>query len=141
MLEASSYGGLFLAAFLAATILPFSSELAFSGALLAGLDPYLCLLVASAGNCLACSVNYAGGYWIGRPFLVRMLLRSRGRKIYRMVHRQEHLALLLSWLPVIGDPITIAAGGLRIHPVLFHAIVWPLRILRYLALLLALRLP
>lgn len=141
MWEVSSYGGLFLAAFLAATILPFSSEVAFSGALIAGLDPVLCLIVASAGNCLACSANYAGGYFLGKPFLTRMLRKSRGRRIYRMVHRQEALALLLSWLPVIGDPITLAAGGLRTHPVLFHFIVWPLRILRYVALVYLFRAP
>ncbi len=139
MWEVSTYGGLFLAAFLAATILPFSSEVAFSGAILAGLDPIICLLVASAGNCLACSANYLGGYLLGKPFLVKMLRRSRGRRIYRLVHRREALALLLSWLPVIGDPITLAAGGLRTHPLLFHSLVWPLRVLRYLALLIAFR--
>ncbi|MCB1138793.1 MAG: DedA family protein [Leptospiraceae bacterium] len=137
MLEAGSYGSLFLAAFLAATILPFSSEVAFSGALLAGLNPWKCLLVASAGNCLACSFNYAGGYLIGKPFLTRMLAKSRGRRIYRMVHRREWFALLLSWLPIVGDPITLAAGGLRTNPWFFHSVVWPLRILRYLGLLLA----
>ncbi|MBU42826.1 MAG: hypothetical protein CMN76_06375 [Spirochaetaceae bacterium] len=104
---------------------------------MAGLDPYLCLLVASLGNCLACTANYLGGYILGKPFLVGMLRKRRGRRIYRMVHRRELLALLLSWLPIIGDPITLAAGGLRTGVLLFHSVVWPLRILRYLALLLA----
>tara|TARA_B100001939_G_scaffold348213_1_gene374179 strand:- start:38512 stop:38940 length:429 start_codon:yes stop_codon:yes gene_type:complete len=133
--EVSTYGGLFLAAFLAATILPFSSEVAFTGAIMAGLDPVISLIVASAGNCLACSANYLGGYALGKPFLIKLLQKRRGRRIYRFVHRREAIALLLSWLPVVGDPITLAAGGLRTHPVLFHSIVWPLRILRYVALL------
>ncbi|MCB1164871.1 MAG: DedA family protein [Leptospiraceae bacterium] len=137
ILEAGSYVTLFAAAFLAATILPFSSELAFSGAILGGLDPWKCLVVASAGNCLACSVNYAGGYILGRPFLIRMLRRRRGRRIYRFVHKSEILALLFSWTPIAGDPITLAAGALRTNPWIFHSLVWPLRIGRYLAILYA----
>ena len=61
-----SYGvlSLFLLAFLAATILPFSSEAAFAGALYGGMTPLLALVVASFGNVLAIVVNYGLGRWL-----------------------------------------------------------------------------
>ena len=60
-LVAYGYLGLFIASFLAATVVPFSSELVFTALVLGGLDPWICVLVATAGNWL-------GGltcYWLG----------------------------------------------------------------------------
>lgn len=109
-------GGLFLAAFLAATILPAQSEAALVGLILAGGQPvWLLVLVASIGNVAGSVLNW----WIGRgahalagrrwsPVTPENLARAEGW--YRRFGRWS---LLLAWVPVIGDPLTVAAGLLR----------------------------
>ena len=57
------YFGLFLATFLAATVVPFSSEAILAAMLYANFDPVACLIVASAGNTLGCVSSYLLGYW------------------------------------------------------------------------------
>lgn len=110
-----AYGGLFLAAFLAATLLPAQSEALLVALLLADYPPWLLLLVASAGNVLGSCVNW----WLGRELLrfqhrrwfpVSPAALERARGGYR---RWGRWSLLLSWLPVIGDPLTLVAGVMR----------------------------
>lgn len=107
------YFGLFLAAFGAATLLPLQSEALLAGLLLNGRWSVPGLwLVATLGNVLGSLVNW----WLGRrlehykdrrwfPVGPRHLQRAR-------VHYQRygHWSLLLSWLPLIGDPLTLMAG-------------------------------
>ena len=116
LLDAASYGGLFLAAFVAATILPMQSEAALVGLILAAKQPVsLLLLAASLGNILGSVTNWVLGRFIehfaGRkwfPASPAALARARGH-----YQRWGHWSLLLSWVPVIGDPITVIAGMLR----------------------------
>ncbi|MEN5092553.1 YqaA family protein [Pseudomonas protegens] len=110
---ASAYLGLFLAAFAAATLLPLQSEALLVGLLHNSQLAVLGLwLVATLGNVLGSLVNW----WLGRrldtykdrrwfPVSPRHLERAR-------VHYQRygHWTLLLSWMPVIGDPLTLVAG-------------------------------
>ncbi|MFN4229440.1 YqaA family protein [Parvibaculum sp.] len=112
----SAYTALFLAAFVAATLLPAQSEAVLVGLLLAGEQPALALvLVAGVGNVLGSLVNYALG---------RAALRFRDRRWFpagpaalerasRWYGRYGRWSLLLSWAPFIGDPLTVAAGVLR----------------------------
>ncbi len=129
------YTGLGLSAFLGATILPLSSEVTFTAALLAGLDPGLSLLVASLGNGAAVMLNYG----LGRFGRDRLSPKTIGKlaPADRLVARWGRPALLLSWLPVIGDPLTIVAGALRVPVLPFALICLPLRVARYVALMLA----
>jgi len=111
-----AYLGLFAAAFGAATLLPLQSEALLVGLLLNGqYGLWLLLAVATLGNVLGSLVNW----WLGRGverfkdrrwFPVSPTNLDRARRHYQ---RYGHWSLLLSWLPVIGDPLTLVAGVMR----------------------------
>ncbi|MHA7776203.1 YqaA family protein [Roseibium sp. M-1] len=108
--------GLFGISFLAATLFPAGSELGLSGLIAAGTDPVIVLVaVASLGNTLGSMVNWGLGRgaaafsdapWF--PVKPEKLEKATG-----WYHRYGRWSLLLSWMPVIGDPLTLAAGVLR----------------------------
>jgi len=129
--------GLFVAAFIGATLVPVSSEAAFVAALAAGLSVPAALAWATAGNSLGCALNYGLGRW-GRDRIEPRLASSRsGRAALRWTERFGLAALGLSWLPIIGDPLTLAAGVARVQPVVFAIVVVSLRLGRYVALAVA----
>jgi membrane protein YqaA with SNARE-associated domain len=123
--------GLFLAAFLAATLVPLSSEAALVAALAVGMPVAEALVAASLGNSLACVVNYG----LGRFFRERMRPRTEtsrsGRAALRWMDRWGPWSLVLTPLPIVGDPITVVAGLARVSFGLFVAVVIPLRVGRY----------
>lgn len=110
------YAGLFGIAFAAATVFPLQSEAALVALLLAGKQPVWALLaVASVGNVLGSVVNWGLGRGIERFRHRRWFPASpealdRAQQWYR---RWGHWSLMLSWAPIIGDPLTVAAGVLR----------------------------
>ena len=126
--------GLAVAAFVGATLVPVSSEAAFVAALLSGLPTALALVWATLGNTLGCGVNYGLGRWSRERFEPRLRASRAGRAALRWTERWGAPALLLSWLPVIGDPLTLAAGVARVRPVVFLGLVVAVRGLRYAAL-------
>jgi membrane protein YqaA with SNARE-associated domain len=115
--ELAAHAGLFAAAFLAATLLPAQSEAVLVGLLLTGEhSPTLLVLTASLGNVGGAVVNWLLG---------RSLERFRGRRWFPVPDRALNRAqrwfgrfgvwsLLLSWLPVGGDALTLVAGVLRV---------------------------
>ena len=119
------YPGLFLAALVAATLLPAQSELLLLAMLASGrFDPALLLLVASLGNVLGSTINWALGRFLAhhrdaRWFPVSKTAMLRAERRYR---RFGELSLLLSWLPVIGDPLTVLAGVMRLA--WWRALLW-----------------
>lgn len=127
--------GLFLASFLAATLLPLSSEVAVVVAVSTGMGKIEALVFASAGNGLACLFNYGLGYAGGNLSAERIRSSRVGSLAWRLLHRHGWVALLASWLPVIGDPITVIAGLVRLPLPVFVAITIPLRIIRYAVIL------
>ena len=107
--------GLFAIAFAAATILPLQSEAALVALQFAGWPPLLLVAVAGLGNTLGAVVNWALGRGIERFrnrkwFPVSPAALDRATAWYR---RWGRWSLLLSWLPVGGDALTVAAGVLR----------------------------
>lgn len=134
----NGYVGLFLSAFLAATILPFSSEVVLGGLTAAGgFDWLLLWLVATAGNTLGAMVNWVLGRWCLHwqdrkwfPFKADDL-----DKADRWFAKWGVWSLLLSWVPIIGDPITFAAGFLRVNFWLFAILVLIAKGGRYAAVL------
>jgi membrane protein YqaA with SNARE-associated domain len=137
MLDLSEWGllGLGLLSFLAATILPFSSEAAVAGAIALNYTPTSVLIVASIGNGLACLFNYGLGYLLA-PWTQSKLTQSRsGRWALALSYKYKYWALALSWLPLIGDPITLAAGLIRMPFLIFSTVVIALRVARYIVLI------
>ena len=125
------YSSLFFTSFLAATILPFSSEAALLAALQSDADKYALLFWASLGNVLAIIVNYYLGYFLYEKTKKKLLSSKTGKKAYLLGHRYGYTALLLSWLPIIGDPLTIVAGLVRLRFWIFLLVAGGLRVLRY----------
>ncbi len=122
---------LFVSAFLAATILPFSSEAAFILALHNNMSVTNALLSASSGNILAIILNYAFGYFLYEKTKTKLLSAKMGTKAYDYGHKYGYVALLFSWLPIIGDPLTLVAGLVRLRFVWFVLLAGSLRVLRY----------
>ncbi|NKC16822.1 MAG: DedA family protein [Gammaproteobacteria bacterium] len=125
-------GGLFVAAFLAATLLPGGSE-----ALLLTLDiksdwpDAVLLAVATLGNALGGMTSWL----LGRCLPVDALQDARRQRAIAYIKRVGAPALLLSWVPLLGDPLCVAAGWLRIPwPIAFSYITLG-KGLRYAALL------
>lgn len=137
MTEVAVYGGLFLAALAAATILPMQSEAALVGLLLTGAYPTWALIaVASLGNVLGAVINWGLGRGVARfqhrPwFPVKLAALARAEAWYR---RYGKWSLLLSWAPIVGDPLTVVAGVLREPFPVFLVIVTVAKVGRYLVL-------
>ncbi|OHC61360.1 MAG: hypothetical protein A3J25_04760 [Pseudomonadales bacterium RIFCSPLOWO2_02_FULL_63_210] len=137
MLTFSAYLGLFLSAFGAATLLPLGSEALLVSLLLS--DAYLLWLlvaVASVGNVLGSLVNWTLGRYLEHfrqrrwfPVSEQRLQQAQG-----WYTRYGRWSLLLSWLPVIGDPLTLVAGVMRERCWIFLLIVSLAKTGRYLAL-------
>ena len=108
--------GLFASCLAAGSVVPIPSEAAFL-ALLLGSDftPWTLLVVATAGNVTGSAVNWLIGRGAARLagrrwFPVSAETLDRGRNWY---HRYGRWSLLMSWIPIIGDPLTITAGVMR----------------------------
>jgi len=129
------YIALFFTAFAAATILPFSSEAAVVAAVLAGMDSTAILVWASVGNCLACLLNYGLGYLFHEKSRTKLRSSRFGRKSLIWVRKYGMWSMLLSWAPLIGDPLTIVAGLFKLRLLYFVMIVFALRVGRYVAII------
>ncbi|NND45627.1 MAG: DedA family protein [Xanthomonadales bacterium] len=126
---------LFGSAFLAATILPFYSELVLFALLREGGNPVLLVVVATLGNTLGAVVNW----WLGRYLLHfqdrRWFYFSR-EQVARAQHwfqRYGFWTLLMAWAPVGGDALTLVAGIMRVRLGLFLVLVGSGKALRYVS--------
>ena len=124
-MPAGSIWVLFSNSFLAATILPIGSEPLLIYLLGQGMDPWQLLLWASLGNIAGAMVNYLLGR-LGSEPLFRKVLRMSPEEVEGARTRFQRFgapALLLAWVPVIGDPLTVVAGLGRLNPLLFVLLV------------------
>ncbi|SOE18776.1 membrane protein YqaA with SNARE-associated domain [Hoeflea halophila] len=116
MTDLAAYSSLFLAALLAATLIPAQSETLLGGLLLLGQQPAVALVaVASFGNILGSVLNWLIGRGVERfrdrkwfPASDAQLDSAQG-----YYQRFGYWSLLLAWVPVIGDPLTLVAGIMR----------------------------
>ncbi|MFF3699579.1 MULTISPECIES: YqaA family protein [Pseudomonas] len=131
--------GLFLSAFGAATLLPLQSEAVLVGLLLHEPDAWLLLLaIATAGNVLGSVVNWLLGRGIEHLRDKRWFPFSQAQldKAQQRYQRYGQWSLLLSWMPVIGDPLTLIAGIMREPFWRFILLVTVAKAGRYLVLVL-----
>jgi membrane protein YqaA with SNARE-associated domain len=109
------YLGLFIAAFLAATILPISSEAVFTAVLFDGLEPWKCIFVATLGNWLGGMSCYFLGR-LGKLEWIEKYLKIKKEKIddfTAKIHKYGDWLAFFSFLPGIGDVIAVASGYFR----------------------------
>jgi membrane protein YqaA with SNARE-associated domain len=109
LLISYGYPTLFLLSFLASTILPLGSEWMLVALLVNGHDPLFSVAVATAGNTLGACTTYIVGLY-GGPFLIGRVLRisdETRQKAERLYGRYGSWSLLLSWVPVLGDPLCL----------------------------------
>lgn len=133
----TQYGllGLGSASFLSATLIPLSSEALLIAAITVGIPIIPAFAVCSLGNCLACLLNYGLGAWLRIPMTTRLGGSKSGQRAIAWMERWGHWSLLGSWLPFVGDPLTIVAGTVRVQFAWFIVIVCGLRVMRFVVTL------
>lgn len=109
------YLGLFLASFLSATVLPFSSEAVLAAMLVGGADPIVAVGTATLGNWLGGMSSYGLGYlgkwhWLEKYFGVK---ETKLKEWKPKIDRYGSFFAILSFLPFVGDVISIALGYFR----------------------------
>lgn len=129
------YAGLFLASFLASTVLPFGSEALLLLLINKGFDPISVVMVASVGNyCGACTTYYIG--LVGRKDLVEKYLsipQQRLDNTEKWFTKYGVYSLLFTWVPVIGDAITAMGGVMKLDFKTFSVLVFLGKLMRYAA--------
>lgn len=126
---------LFASAFLSATLFPFGSEALLIYNITQGYNIYLLLFFASIGNTLGSIVNYFIGLK-GEEYLVKKkyLNENKVLKTQKIFDKYGSFSLLLSWLPIIGDPITLIAGVLKYNFKKFVVLVLLAKSSRYIVI-------
>ncbi|MBP1871915.1 membrane protein YqaA with SNARE-associated domain [Ensifer adhaerens] len=134
MNELATYAGLFVVALAAATILPMQSEAVLAGLLIADYSPWLLITVASIGNVLGSVVNWLLGRGIERFRHRRWFPASDTglKRAQRWYHRYGKWTLLMSWVPIVGDPLTVVAGVMKEPLTHFVVLVAIAKVTRYL---------
>ena len=128
------YQGLFLASFLASTILPFGSEGILVYLIQKNFNIPSLVLVASVGNFLGACTSYYIGFK-GRILIEKYLRFDPGEldKAEKIFSKYGSFVLLFTWLPFIGDAITVVGGLMRLNFKMFSILVFTGKFLRYLA--------
>ena len=131
------YVGLFTAAFLAATILPFSSEVVFVALVVIGFDPWWCLVCASIGNWFGGLTNYYLGKlgklgWIEKYFKV---CHDDILKMQKFLHNKGAWFAFFCFLPMVGELISVALGFIKANQIVVSVTMFLGKFLRYLFLL------
>ena len=128
------YLGLFIASFLGATIIPFSSELVLSLLIIKGYDFNLSLLVATTGNWLGGLSSYFLGR-LGKWSTLEKYFRLKKEKIVKFktnIDKWGSLLAFFCWLPIVGDPIAVGLGFFRTNYLLVALWMFMGKLIRYI---------
>ncbi len=133
------YGGIFLAALLAGSILPFSSELVLVTLVQMGVNPVIGALVAAVGNTLGTITCYYMGYlgkqeWIEKYFKVK---HDRIEKMRTFLQGKGALMAFFSFLPIFGEVIAISLGYMRANKLITFSAMFVGKLSRYIVVLMA----
>ena len=124
---------LFVLSFLAATILPIGSEWLLIVMVLQGFSLENIVITATLGNFLGACTTYLIGIW-GSEFFIGTILRIGEPQLLKaktLYGKYGSWSLLLSWLPVIGDPLCLVAGVFQITFIRFSVLVFVGKFFRY----------
>ena len=131
--------GMFIAAFLAGSILPFSSEAVMIALLAIGVDPWVLLFTAALGNTLGgvtcyCIGRMASPEWLQRTFRIK---DKHMQQAHALVFRWGALMGLFCWIPILGDAILVTLGIMRSNPITTNLMMVIGRTTRYAIVLLS----
>jgi membrane protein YqaA with SNARE-associated domain len=135
-IDSYGYPALFALSFLASTLIPLGSEWLLAVMLIKQSDPLMTVAVATIGNTLGACTTWAIGLY-GGPFLIRRVLRideAAQESAERLYRRYGVWSLLFSWLPVIGDPLSLLGGILKVCFGRFFLLVFTGKLTRYAVL-------
>ncbi len=114
--DVPSLWALFMSSFLASTLLPGGSEVVLGALALQGRnDPWTLLFVATMGNTLGGMSTWAVGRFVDWRYPSGRIAQPKAQRAMEWVRRWGSPALVLSWAPVVGDPLCFVGGWLRIH--------------------------
>lgn len=132
------YGGMFLAAFLAASVFPFSSEAVMVGLQVAGLDPLLLLAYGTVGNVGGSMFNYCVGR-LGRVEWIERYLHVKRERVEKarlwMERKGAWVGGVLCVIPVVGDAISVALGFMRANWLISLVSITVGKLVRYAVLI------
>lgn len=134
-LEGLGLLGLFIGTFLAATILPFSTDALYLAILAATGDPVNCLIVGTLGNWLGSVVSFGIG-WIARWEWIEKWFKVKAETLEKQKKRIDRYGVwlaLFAWVPLIGDIIAIALGFYKTRPVWTISLLLVGKFTRFLA--------
>ena len=130
-----AYISLFISSFLSSTILPGHSEITLTTfILLEKYSQFLLIFFASLGNILGSIINWYLGFYITK-FINKSWFPFKKKQLHNVslwYLKYGKWSLFLSWVPIIGDPLTIVAGMFRVPLIIFITIVSISKILRYI---------
>lgn len=136
MSEELSLTSLFLSGFISATLLPGGSEVLLAWQLAEGVhDPWLLWGSVTAGNALGGVVTFLMGWAIAHYFPMKELINPRQLKAKAWLEKYGAFALLLSWLPLIGDPLCLVAGWVKTRFLLSLLMITLGKAIRYLLII------
>jgi len=135
------YIGLFISAFVAGSILPFSSEVVLTVLVQMGADPTVCLLSASVGNTAGGLVCYGLGYLGNMEWIERWLKIDKQKmdKVSGFVKRYGAVMGLFGVLPWVGEVIIVLLGLMRANVYITTFTMFIGKFIRYLLIILALQ--
>ena len=128
------YLALFVLSFLASTVIPLGSEWLLAALIVKGFDPAAAIGVATIGNTLGACTTYLIGLY-GGDFLIKKALKidnNSRRRAEGIYSRYGSWSLLFSWLPVIGDPLCLIGGALKVRFAFFTILVFTGKLARYI---------
>ena len=112
------YSGLFIGAYLAGTILPFSSDIFLISVMALGTNPWICLLVTTVGNWLGLMTTYLLG-WLGKWVWLERWFKVKRERLYeqkKIIDRYGLWIAVFTWIPVVGIAGLVALGFYKVKP-------------------------